>query len=252
MDASGPALIVENLSKSYGNLRALDGVALTVDPGEFVALLGPNGAGKSTLLQLLTGLFSPDEGRISVLGYDLRRNPTQALAGIGVVFQQTTLDLELSVRANLAFHADLHGLSRGIARERIGAALQRFGLSDRARDRARALSGGNRRRVELARALLHRPRILLMDEATVGLDPASRRDIISDMSHLKQEAGVGILWTTHLVDEAERADRIAVLHKGRIVFDGTPAALLEAAVAATISEAFFKLTGSRGAQDEAA
>jgi ABC-2 type transport system ATP-binding protein len=218
---SEPLLRVENVVKTYGTRRALDQVSLTVAAGEFVALLGANGAGKSTLIQLLTGLFTPDEGKIVVLEHDLRSDAVAALAGIGVVFQQQTLDLELTVLANLVFHADLHGISRRAARPRIAAALERYRLSDRARDRTRVLSGGNRRRVELARALLHQPSVLLMDEATVGLDPGSRRDILDEMVRLKTAENIGILWSTHLVDEIERADRFIVLRRGRIVFNGT-------------------------------
>jgi ABC-2 type transport system ATP-binding protein len=215
-----PLLQVKDVVKTYGTRRALDHVSLTVGAGEFVALLGANGAGKSTLMQLLTGLFTPDEGSIIVLEHDLRRNAVAALAGIGVVYQQQTLDLELSVRANLLFHADLHGMSRRVARPRIAAALKHYGLSERGGDRTRTLSGGNRRRLELARALLHQPRVLLMDEPTVGLDPSSRRDILNEMVRLKQAENIGILWSTHLVDEIERADRLIVLRRGRIAFNG--------------------------------
>ena len=231
-------LRVADISKSYGPIKALDQVSLSVGAGEFVALLGANGAGKSTLMQLLTGLFAPDDGEITVLGHDLRSSAVEALAGIGVVFQQQTLDLELSVRANLLFHADLHGIGRSVARERIAASLQRYGLLERAGDRTRVLSGGNRRRVELARALLHRPRVLLMDEATVGLDPSSRKDMLDEMVRLKAAENIGILWTTHLIDEIERADRIIVLRRGKLTFEGSrdeivagePGGDLEAAV----------------------
>jgi ABC-2 type transport system ATP-binding protein len=216
-----PLLRVKDVVKTYGPRRALDHVSLTVGAGEFVALLGANGAGKSTLMQLLTGLFTPDEGEIVVLDHDMRRSAVAALAGIGVVYQQQTLDTELSVRANLFFHADLHGISRRVAGPRIAAALEHYGLTSRARDRTRTLSGGNRRRLELARALLHRPSVLLMDEPTVGLDPASRRDILNEMVRLKQAENIGILWSTHLIDEIERADRLIVLRRGHIVFNGT-------------------------------
>lgn len=221
MDESAGLLEVRNLVKSYGRVRALNGVSLNVRAGEFVALLGSNGAGKSTLLQILTGLFSPDSGEVTVCGHDMRKSAVRALADIGVVFQQTTLDLELSVRANLLLHTDLHGLSRSVAKERITKALDRFGLTDRASDRTRTLSGGNRRRVELARALLHQPKVLLMDEATVGLDLVSRRDLLRDIADLKQEENIGVLWTTHLVDELALADRFIILRRGQIVFDGT-------------------------------
>lgn len=240
----GTLLRVADVSKSYGPIKALDKVSLSVDAGEFVALVGANGAGKSTLLQLLTGLFTPDEGEITVLGNDLRRSAIKALAGIGVVFQQQTLDAELSVRSNLLFHADLHGLSRSVAKARIAASLEHYGLSDRARDRVRVLSGGNRRRVELARALLHRPRVLLMDEATVGLDPSSRQEILDEVVRLKTEERIGILWTTHLVDEVERADRIIVLRRGRVTFTGTKEEIVADEPSGDLGAAVIRYVGS--------
>lgn len=241
-----PLLALDEVRKSYGPREALRGVSIAVRRGEFVALLGPNGAGKSTLFQLLTGLFNADAGRIQVCGHDIRRDPVQALAQIGVVFQQPTLDLDLSVIANLDFHARLHGLGGRKARERIDDSLQRVGLVDRARDPVRALSGGNRRKVELARALVHEPAVLLMDEATVGLDPASRRQLLDEVLALR-DRGVAVLWATHLVDEADAADRAIVLHQGRVLAEGPPVALAQAAGVATLAEAFLALTG--GAQD---
>src|SRR5271170_4984420 len=152
-DEQAPALTLANVVKSYGTIRALDGVSLTASAGEFIALLGPNGAGKTTLFQLLSGLFVPDAGRIEIMGHDMRSDPVPALARLGIVFQQPTLDLELSVTGNLLFHAGLHGLPRERAKQRIAADLDRLGLAERAGDPVRALSGGQRRRVELARAL---------------------------------------------------------------------------------------------------
>ena len=242
-DASPPALQVRDIVKSYGRRHALDGVTLAVRPGEFVALLGPNGAGKTTLFQLLSGLFMPDAGQVEVMGHDMRRDPVPALASLGIVFQQTTLDPELSVAANLLFHAGLHGMPRGIAKARIGAELQRIDLADRAKDRVRTLSGGNRRRVELARALLHAPRILLMDEPTVGLDPASRRDLIRLVRKVRDEQGIAILWATHLCEEAASTDRVVVLHRGKVLRDTTPAAMLAEAGVAELEEAFIRLIG---------
>ena len=239
-----PILAVEGLARSYGAVKALDGVDLTIRPGEFVVLLGLNGAGKTTLLQLLTGLFSADRGRISIFGSELRTNPIGALARLGVIFQQPTLDLELTVRANLLYHTDLHGISRRVARARIDTELERLGLLEVKGKPARTLSGGNRRRVELARAMLHNPSLLLMDEATVGLDPASRRALLERIVALKSETGIGVLWTTHLIDEAEQADRVVVLHRGAVLFDGAPGELIAREHAGDLGDAFLAITGS--------
>ena len=238
-------LACSEVSKRYGRTLALDAVSLRVRAGEMVALLGPNGAGKTTLFQLLTGLFVADSGSVEVLGADMRRDPVRALAQLGVVFQQPALDLNLSVRASLKFHADLHGLPGAVSGPRIAALLERFGLTPVAAQPARELSGGNRRKVELLRALLHEPRLLLMDEATVGLDPASRAQLVDEVLHARAERGLGVLWATHLVDEAERAQRVIVLHKGKVRFDGTPADLRDAQGAHTLQEAFLQLTGGQ-------
>ncbi len=237
-----PALLVDNVVKTYGAVRALDGVSLAARPGEFIALLGPNGAGKTTLFQLLSGLFAADSGRIEVMGHDMSRDPVPALAGLGIVFQQPTLDLELSVTANLLFHAGLHGIPRAVARPRIERELARLGLAERARDKAAQLSGGNRRRIELARALLHEPRLLLMDEATVGLDPQSRGDLIRLILAMRAQRALAVLWATHLCDEVPDADRVIVLHRGRVLADTTPAKLVAAAGAPTIEAAFLAMT----------
>ena len=241
-----PALRLDNVVKSYGANRAVNGVSLTAQAGEFIALLGPNGAGKSTLFQLLSGLFLPDSGRIEVMGHDMSRDPVPALAGLGIVFQQPTLDLELTVTANLMFHAGLHGMPRALAKERIDRELDRLALKDRADDKAAKLSGGNRRRVELARALLHEPQILLMDEATVGLDPASRSDLLKLLLAMRAERKVAVLWATHLCDEVPDADRVIVLHRGKVLADTTPAQLVASAGSTSIEEAFLAMTG-RGA-----
>lgn len=225
-----PAVLqASDLHKAYNGKPALKGVSVTLQAGEMLALLGPNGAGKSTLLQLLTGLFTPDQGNIEVLGQDMRRHPARALAGIGVVFQQSALDLDLSVMANLLFHTDLHGLPRTTARERIAQELATIGLQDQAKAVVRSLSGGTRRKVELVRALLHRPRVLLMDEATVGLDPASRQQLLDTVRGLCRTQGLAVLWATHLIEEVKTADRLLLLHQGTVRFDGDIAAFMAAA-----------------------
>lgn len=250
MDMAPPLLSLARVSKSYGPVKALRELTLAGAEGEFIVLLGRNGAGKSTLVQLLTGLFAPDSGTIRVIGHDLSTDAVAALRGIGIVFQQQTLDLELTVTANLLFHADLHGIPRRTARARIAEALERFGLAARASERVAALSGGNRRRLELARALLHRPRLLVMDEATVGLDPTSRRALLDHILELKESERLLVLWTTHLIDEAEIADRLLFLDRGRLVFDGTREEALRQAGSATLEDAFVRLTGEDRAASE--
>jgi ABC-2 type transport system ATP-binding protein len=241
---SAPALLLEDVVKNYGAVRALDGISLRASAGEFVALLGPNGAGKTTLFQLLSGLFVPDGGRIAVMGHDMRRDPVPALAQLGIVFQQPTLDLELTVMGNLLFHAGLHGIPRAVAKARIEKELARLGLAGEAHRKVSQLSGGNRRRVELARALLHAPRLLLMDEPTVGLDPASRGDLLKLILALRAERSVAVLWATHLCDEVTDANRVIVLHRGKVLADTTPAGLIASAGTATIEQAFLKLTAA--------
>ena len=237
-----PVLQTTNLKKSYGNVQALRGIDLQVQAGEFVALLGPNGAGKSTLFQLLTGLFSADDGEINIADHNIRHNATKALAIIGVVFQQPTLDLALSVEANLRFHARLHNIGH-VAKQRIHNELQHFNLLEQLRTPCEKLSGGNRRRVELARALLHQPQLLLMDEATVGLDPNSRQQLLEMIENLCKQRGLGVLWATHLVDEVERADRVIVLHRGEVLFNGTTSELCEKTQCDNLKSAFLQLTG---------
>src|SRR5713226_2643681 len=192
-DKGAHALLLENVVKTYGPIRAVDGVSLKAHAGEFIALLGPNGAGKSTLFQLLSGLFAADSGRIEVMGHDITRNAVPALAGLGIVFQQPTLDLELSVTANLLFHAGLHGIPRSIAKARIHNELARLGLADRAHDKAAQLSGGNRRRVELARALLHEP-LMAMIYAVLIILHAVFRDRFHHLSFDAKPQAASFLW----------------------------------------------------------
>jgi len=242
MVQSQPALNVIDVVKSYGATRALDGINLRVDPGEFVILLGPNGAGKSTLFQLLTGLFVTDEGQIIVDGHDLAVNSIPALGGLGIVFQTPTLDPELSINANLRFHTDLHGVPAKVAQKRIDEELERIGLGGKSKQAVRTLSGGNKRRVELARALLHEPKILLMDEPTVGLDHRSRQDILNSVEVLRRDRNLAVLWATHLVDEAKTANRVVILHNGKILSDGPIDTLVKEQGTKGLSEAFLNLT----------
>ena len=240
-EALAVALRVENLGHSFGPRQALKGVSLEVARGSFTALIGVNGAGKTTLFNLVTGLFSRQSGRIEVCGHDVRAAPRAALARLGVVFQSRALDASLTVAQNLAYQGALHGMARRLARARATALLARMGLADRMGERVRALSGGQVRRAEIAAALLHAPRLLLCDEATVGLDVASRRDIVADLHALAADEGVGVLWATHLIEEIRPEDPVYVLHRGEILAHGSAAAI---ARGGTLSDAFLALTGA--------
>ncbi|KAA2213635.1 ATP-binding cassette domain-containing protein [Pseudoroseomonas oryzae] len=240
--AAPPALEVSGLSHAYGPKHALHDVSLRVMPGEFTVLLGPNGAGKSTLFALVTRLFDARQGSIRIFGAELRRHPGQALAQLGVVFQQPTLDPDLSLRQNLAYSAALHGLSRAEGRRRAEQELARIGLLDRAGDAVRKLSGGQRRRVEMARALLTRPRLLLMDEPTVGLDAASRSFLLGHVRRLCREEGLAVLWATHLIDEVDENSRLIVLQEGRVRASGGLRDVLAEGGGGTLREAFARLT----------
>lgn len=232
-------LSVANLSYHYGAKCALDDVSLDVAPGQFCALLGPNGAGKSTLFNLLTRLFTAPQGRIEVAGFDLSHSPRRALAHLGIVFQQPTLDLDLSVRQNLRYFAALHGLSGAAAERRIDAALDRLEMRERAREKARTLNGGHRRRAEIARALLHSPSVLLLDEPTVGLDAAARGAITAHVHDLATD-GISVLWATHLTDEVRPEDQLVILHRAQVLASGTAAGI---AGEMTLSDRFLDMTG---------
>jgi ABC-2 type transport system ATP-binding protein len=238
-----PALSIENVTHNFGQRRALDTVSLSVGQGRFCALLGLNGAGKTTLFSLITRLYNNTSGRIAVLGYDVRRRPTEALRRLGAVFQARTVDGELSVMQNLIYHASLHGISTHDAKTRAMIELGGVGLSERAHDKAGTLSGGQARRVEIARALIHNPRLLLLDEATVGLDIAARAEILARVRGLLTEKRLGVLWTTHLIDEIEPTDDVVILHKGRVLQAGQVTDVLSATGASTLSDAFNLLAG---------
>lgn len=236
-----PALLIEGVSHAFGANRALDEVALEVPAGRFVALLGVNGAGKTTLFSLITRLYDNVSGSIKVCGHDVRRQPTPALARLGVVFQSRALDRDLTIRQNLAYHGALHGLGRSSVRARAKDLIEQMGLSDRMDVRVAALSGGQARRAEIARALLHEPEVLLLDEPTVGLDVKSRREVVTLVRDLVAKEGVAALWATHLFDEIEPDDSVVVLHKGKVLARGLAS---EIAGDHSLSDAFLAMTGA--------
>ncbi len=237
----GPAaLVVEGVSHRFGAVQALDKVSFRVERGAFCALLGLNGAGKTTLFSLITRLYDSTSGRITVAGFDARRQPGQALARLGVVFQSRALDGDLTLRQNLSYHAALHGIGGRAARDRIAEVLALVGLSDKTGARAATLSGGQQRRAEIARALLHRPQLLLLDEATAGLDVRARAEVLALVRGLIAERGVSTLWATHIFEELAAPDHVVVLHKGRVLADARAADL---AGAGTLAQAFLDLTG---------
>ncbi len=247
--ATTPALLVEHVSHSYGTRPALQDVSLAVAPHRFTALLGLNGAGKTTLFSLVTRLFDMRHGRIAVEGYDVARAPGEALRRLGVVFQARTLDMDITVRENLLYHAALHGIGRGEARRRAREVLEEVDLADREGEAVRKLSGGQMRRVEIARALLHRPSLLVLDEPTVGLDVASKSVILAHVRRLVAQRGVGVLWATHLLDEIAPDDDVVVLHRGRVIAAGHAAQLVADAGAADLRTAFTALTGAGAMED---
>lgn len=214
-------LKVEHVSFGYGSTPVLDDVSFVVDAGRFCAVLGPNGAGKTTLFSLLTRLIVTASGSIEIAGIDLGMSPRAALGKMGVVFQQMTLDLDLSVQQNMIYCAALRGLHGRVTRKRIDAALDRLDLLDKSTVRVRDLNGGHRRRTEIARALVHEPEILLLDEPTVGLDPASRSAIIDYVHAMSADDGVTVLWATHLVDEIRPEDDLLILDRGKLLAHAT-------------------------------
>jgi ABC-2 type transport system ATP-binding protein len=242
--ASSTALAVSDVSHSFGARKALDDVNFSIGAGDFTVLLGLNGAGKTTLFALVTGLYHSGSGSIAVYGSDLKHQYLKALARIGAVFQQSTLDLDLTVEQNMFYHAALHGIAKSVAAPRITAELERIGLNDRRREKARQLSGGQRRRVELARALIHEPTLLLLDEPTVGLDIESRQFLLDHVRRLCAERGMAVLWATHLIDEAHEHSKVVVLHKGKVLANGGVADVIAGVGETTLRGAFDKLVGS--------
>ncbi len=237
------ALEIKNVSHKFGKFTALDDVSLNINSGDFTVLLGLNGAGKTTLYSLITRLYNNNSGTIEIYGFNVRENPVNALKNIGVVFQQPTLDLDLSVKENLQYHSSLHGISSEEANKRINLEIGRIKLDEKIKSKVRSLSGGQRRRVEIARSLLHRPKLLLLDEPTVGLDIDSRQMILDHVKSLCKENNLAVLWATHLIDEIDKGEKVVVIHKGSVIESGDVSKVVKKTKSRNIRDAFNKLVG---------
>jgi ABC-2 type transport system ATP-binding protein len=220
--SAAAVISVQNLVHRYDNRTALNGVSFDVGPAELFGLLGPNGSGKTTLFRILSTLMIPAAGRAVIMGFDAAQQPAQVRCQIGVVFQAQSVDLKLTAYENLWHQGHLYGLRGAALKRRIAEILQRVGLADRAQQRVETFSGGMQRRIELGKGLLHHPGVLLLDEPTTGLDPGARRDLWQYLRILRDQERVSVLVTTHLMEEAEGCDRLAILHEGNLVALGTP------------------------------
>lgn len=238
------ALLVEDVTFAYGQKQVLQHINLRLTAGQFYVLLGPNGAGKSTLFSLLCQLLRPNKGEIMLAGYSSKRHPLEGLARIGVVFQQSTLDLDLSVIQNLRYHAALHGLSNRQAAAAIAQETARMGISEQLHCKVRLLNGGHRRRVEIARALLHKPTLLLLDEATVGLDIPTRQQLNADLRRLCQEDSMTVLASTHLIDDVHEHDQLVLLHRGQVQYKGACSELVSPFSFQHLTEHYQRLTST--------
>ena len=237
------ALQIKNVSHKFGEFKALNNVSIKIDSGDFTVLLGLNGAGKTTLYSLITRLYNNNSGSIKIHNFDVREESSNALKNIGVVFQQPTLDLDLSVEENLHYHSSLHGLSFADAKERIEEEIRRIDLTEKLKNKVRSLSGGQRRRVEIARSLLHKPKLLLLDEPTVGLDIGSRQMILKHVKSLCKKGDLAVLWATHLIDEIDKGEKVVIIHKGEIVESGEVLKIVKKTKQKNIRDAFNKLVG---------
>ena len=253
-DHSSPmaVLSVYHVSYWYGSKQALDDVSFEVFPGRVTALLGPNGAGKTTLFSLITRLFDAPTGRIEICGRSASEWGARALGPLGVVFQQPTLDLDLTVKQNLRYFAALRGIKRKEADERMLRALKALDMEERVKERVRTLNGGHRRRVEIARALLHSPQLLLLDEPTIGLDDPTRRTIVRHVHELARTDNIGVLWATHLFDEVQPDDDLLVINRGKIVARGKAKDVVAETGAKDLGGAFRLLIGGDTEEDVAA
>lgn len=243
---------VQGLSRRFGSFVAVDDISFSVQRGELFGFLGPNGAGKSTTIKMLTTLLHPTAGLLELNGFDPVKNPAAARRSFGIVFQDPSIDDELTAYENMEFHGVLYQVPHGVRRPRIEELLRFVELWDRKDDLVKHFSGGMRRRLEIARGLLHHPKIFFLDEPTIGLDPQTRNHMWSYLKNLNKREGVTVFFTTHYMEEAERvADRIAIIDHGKIVAEGKPAELKVQQGVATLEEAFLKLTGHAVREEEA-
>jgi ABC-2 type transport system ATP-binding protein len=242
----------QNLVKKFGEFTAVKGISFEVKQGEIFAFLGPNGAGKTTTIKMLTTLLKPTSGTVELDGLNPAVKQSEARQRFGIVFQDPSLDSDLSAHENMDLHGVLYHVPRKVRRERIEYLLKLFELWERRNDLVKKFSGGMKRRLEIARGLLHTPKILFLDEPTLGLDPQSRNQLWTHVKHLNETEGVTVFLTTHYMDEADRvAHRIAVIDHGGIVAEGSPQELKEQTNAGSLEEAFLTLTGS-SIRDESA
>lgn len=232
------ALEIVSLSYSYETKVALDGVSFTIPPGQFTVLLGPNGAGKTTLISCLTRQIEPQEGEIKIAGLSLNVHGNSALVNLGIVFQEPTVDLDLTVRQNFHYYGALQSMSKNEINDQMNVLTEKFELSDRLDDKVRILSGGQRRRVEIIRALLHRPAILILDEPTTGLDVPTRQSLVDHVHDLASNEGLAVLWATHLTDEVQDEDHLQILDKGHLVAEGSPHQVISKFACRSVEEIF--------------
>lgn len=237
------SIVTSQLSFNYGKKAAIDDLNLSINNG-FNVLLGPNGAGKSTLFSMLTGLYQAVSGSIIINGHDISDDKSNIMKSMGVVFQQSTLDLDLSVQQNLTYHGALHGISPANALENISVILAELELTTRLNDKVRTLNGGHRRRVEIARSLIHKPSVLLLDEATVGLDIDSRKMITTYVKTLCQKLDICVLWATHLIDEISGDDQVIIINDGKIKAQGVSGHLCKEYESADVYQLYRTLTSN--------
>lgn len=243
---------LKNLTKKFGDFTAVDNISLNVAAGDVFAFLGPNGAGKTTTIKMLTTILKPTSGEVYLNGHDVTEDPDATRRSFGIVFQDPSLDNELTAYENMQFHAILYGLKKSVYEPRIKSLLELVGLYDRKDDYVKTFSGGMKRRLEIARGLLHHPKVLFLDEPTIGLDPQTRSHIWNYIRDLNQSERVTIFFTTHHMEEVERyAERIAIIDSGKIIAQGTASEIKEkAGGAASVEDAFIKLTGHQMREDK--